>query len=194
MVLGNIQFIEVLNRTKKKRMDKFILCLSWDIHLLPIRHWYCGFQAFKLGLWLILLAPCFFGLHTEHWRTDGELWCWRRLLRIPWTARRSNQSILKEISLEYSLEGLMLKMKLWYLATWCKELTHLKRHWFWERLQVGKGAERGWDSLMASLTQWAWVWVDSWSCDGQGDLVYCSSWGCKESDTTEQLKWNELNW
>ena len=54
---------------------------------------------------------------TEHWRMDAfELWCWRRLLRVPWTARRSNQSILKEVSLEYSLEGLMLKMKLQYFG------------------------------------------------------------------------------
>ena len=55
-----------------------------------------------------------------------ELWCWRKLLRVPCTARRSNQSILKEISPEYSLEGLMLKLKLQYLATWCEDLTHLK--------------------------------------------------------------------
>ena len=61
------------------------------------------------------------------WRIDAfELRCWRRLLRVPWTAR-SNQSILKEISLEHSLEGLMLKLKLQYLATWCEELTHLKK-------------------------------------------------------------------
>ena len=62
---------------------------------------------------------------AEHWRIDAfELWCWRRLLRVPWTARRSNQSILKEISPEYSLEGLMLKLKLQYLPTWCEEPTH----------------------------------------------------------------------
>ena len=61
---------------------------------------------------------------AESWRFDAfELWCWRRLLRVPWTARRSNQSILKEISPEYSLEGLMLKLKLQSLATWCEELT-----------------------------------------------------------------------
>ena len=65
---------------------------------------------------------------AEHQRIDAfELWCWRRLLRVPWTARRSNQSILKEISPEYSLEGLMLKLKLW-----CKELTH------WKRSEAGK--------------------------------------------------------
>ena len=65
-------------------------------------------------------------------RTDAfELWCWRRLLRVPWTARNSKQSILKGISSEYSLEGLMLKLKLQYMATWCVELTHLKRPWCW---------------------------------------------------------------
>ena len=62
---------------------------------------------------------------ADHQRIDGfELWCWRRLLRVPWTARRSNQSILKEISPEYSLDGLMLKLKLQYFSTWCEELTH----------------------------------------------------------------------
>ena len=61
-----------------------------------------------------------------------ELWCWRRLLRDPWTARRSKQPILKEISPEYSLEGLMLKLKFQYLVTWCKELTHWKRPWCWK--------------------------------------------------------------
>ena len=67
---------------------------------------------------------------AERRRIDAfELWCWRRLLRIPWTARRSNQSIWKEITPEYSLEGLMLKMKLHYLTTWCKELNHWKRPW-----------------------------------------------------------------
>ena len=91
---------------------------------------------------------------AEHWRIDGfELWCWRRLLRVPWAARRSNQSILKEISPEHSLEGVMLKLKLQHLATWCEELTHLKRPWFWERLKVGgEGDNRGWDDWMASLT------------------------------------------
>ena len=79
---------------------------------------------------------------AEHQRIDVfELWCWRRLLRVPWTARRSNQSILKEISLEYSLGGLMLKLKLQTLATWYKELTHLKRPWCgkdWRQEEKGK--------------------------------------------------------
>ena len=92
---------------------------------------------------------------TEHWRIDGfELWCWRRLLRVPWTARQSNQSILKEISPEYSLEGLMLKLTLQTLATWCEELIHWKISWWWERLRAGgEGDNRGWDGWMASPTQ-----------------------------------------
>ena len=91
---------------------------------------------------------------AEHRRIDAfELWCWRRLLRVPWIARRFNQSILKEISPEYSLEGLMLKLKLQYFATWWEELTHLQRPWCWERLKAGgKGDDRGWDGWMASLT------------------------------------------
>ena len=85
-------------------------------------------------------------------------------LRVPWTARRSNQSILKEISPEYSLERLMLKLKLQYLATWCEELTHLKRPWCWERLKAGgEGDDQGWDDWMASPTQWTWVSVNSGS-------------------------------
>ena len=79
---------------------------------------------------------------AEHRRIDAfELWCWRRLLRVPWTARRSNQAILKEISLGCSLEGLMLKLKLQYFGG--RELNHLKRVWCWERLRAGgKGDER----------------------------------------------------
>ena len=100
---------------------------------------------------------------AQHQRIDAfELW--RRFLRVPWTARRSNQSILKEISPEYSLEGLMLKLKFQYLITWCKELTHWKRPWCWERLQAGgEGDDRGWDGWMASPTQWTWVWASSGS-------------------------------
>ena len=83
---------------------------------------------------------------AEHRRIDAfELWCWRRLLRVPWTARRSNQSILKEISPEYSLEALMMKL---YLAIWYEELTHWKWPWCWVRLKAGgEGENRGWEWL-----------------------------------------------
>ena len=100
---------------------------------------------------------------AEHQRIDAfELWCWRRPLRVPWAARRSNQSILKEISPKYSLEGLMLKL-------------HYLGHLIWgtdsleKTLMLGKmegrrrRGNRGWDGWMASLTQWTWVWVDSGS-------------------------------
>ena len=88
-----------------------------------------------------------------------ELWCWRRFLRVLWTAKRSNQPILKEINSEYSLEGLMLKLKLQYFGTWCEELTPWKRLWCWERLKAGgEGDDRGWDGWMASPTWWTWVW------------------------------------
>ena len=119
---------------------------------------------------------------AEHRRSDAfELWCWRRLLIIPWTARRSNQSILKEISPEYPLPGLMLKLKLQYFAHLIKELTHWKRPWYWERLKAGEGDDRGGDGLMATPTQWTWVWVSS------GRLAGHSPWVGKESDTYEQL-------
>ena len=121
-----------------------------------------------------------------------ELWCWRRLLRVPWTARRSKQSILKEISPGCSLEGLMLKLKLRSLATWCEELTHLKRPWCWERLRAGEGDDRGWDSWMASPTQWTWVWVNSgsWWWTGRSGLLQFMR--LQSRTWLEQLKWTEL--
>ena len=79
------------------------------------------------------------------------------------------------------------------LATWCEELTHLKRPWCWERLKVGgEGDDKGWDGWMASLTQWTWVWINSGAGNGQGGLACCSPWGCKESDMTKWLNWTEL--
>ena len=102
---------------------------------------------------------------AERWRIDGfELWCWRRLLRVPWTARRSKQSILKEISPGCSLEGLILKLKLQYFGHLMWRVDSLERLWCWEGLGAGgKGDNRGWDGWMASPTQWTWVWVNSWS-------------------------------
>ena len=93
--------------------------------------------------------------NAEHWRTGAfELWCWRRLLRVPWTARRSNQSILKEISSEYSLEGLMLKLKLQYSGHLMRRTNLSGSWWCWERLKEGgEGEVRGWEGWMASLTR-----------------------------------------
>ena len=100
---------------------------------------------------------------AEHQRIDAfELWCWRRLLRVPWTARRSNQSILKEISPEYSLEGLILKLKLQYFGYLMRRTDSLEMTMMQERLKV-EGDGRGWDGWMASPTEWTWVWASSWS-------------------------------
>ena len=103
---------------------------------------------------------------AERRRIDAfELWCWRRLLRVPWTARRSNQSILTEIS----PGNIHWKDWCWSwnsntLAIWCKELTHWKKLWCWERLKTrGEGEDRGWDGWIASVMQWIWVWVGSGS-------------------------------
>ena len=121
-----------------------------------------------------------------------ELWCWKRLVRVPWTARRSNQSILKEISPEYSLEyfSLCWSQNSNTLTTWWEELPHLKRSSCWKRLKArGEGDDRECDGWMASLTQWTWVWVSSGSWWWQGNLVCCSPRGRKESDMTEWLNW-----
>ena len=84
---------------------------------------------------------------AERRRIDAfVLWCWRRLLRVPWTARRSNQSILKEISPEFHWKDWHWSWNSNTLSTWCEELTHLKRSWCWERLKErGEGANREWD-------------------------------------------------
>ena len=102
---------------------------------------------------------------AECWRIDAfELWCWRRLLRVPWTARRSNQSILKETSPGCSLEGLMLKLKLQYFSQLMRRVDSLEK-----TLMLGgiggrrRRDDRGWDGWMASPTGWTWVWVNSGS-------------------------------
>ena len=122
-----------------------ILFLVWFILFLQELCW-CDLEVFTGPL------PFCHIKKAEHRRIDAfELWCWRILLRVPWTARRSNQLILKEISPEY-------------LATWCKELTHWERPWCWERLKArGEGDDRGWEGWMTSPTWWTWVWASSGS-------------------------------
>ena len=124
-----------------------------------------------------------------------ELWCWRTLLRVPWTARRSNQSILKEINPEYSLEGLSWSWNSNPLATWYEELTHWKRPWSWERLKAGgEGDNRGWDGWMVSPTQWTWVWVNSGSWWWTGKRGVLQSMGSQTDghDWATEMNWTEL--
>ena len=92
-----------------------------------------------------------------------DLWCWRRHLRVPWTARRSNQSILKEISPGCSLEGLMLKLKLQYFGLLKRRVDSFEKPWCWEGLRAGEGEDRGWDHWRASPSEWTWIWVNSGS-------------------------------
>ena len=119
-----------------------------------------------------------------------ELWCWGRLLRIPWTVNRSNQSILKEIRPEYSLEGLMLKLKLQHIGQLMQRTDSWKSPWCWERLKAGgERDDRGWDGWMASLTQWTWVWVSPGSWWWTGNPGGLQSMG---SQTQTQLSdWTE---
>ena len=103
-------------------------------------------------------------IKTAHFqRIDAfERWCWRRLLRVPWTSRRSNQSILKEINPEYSLERLMLKLKLWYFGHLMQTANSLESPWYQERLKAGReGDNRASDGWMGSPMQWTWVWTNS---------------------------------
>ena len=120
-----------------------------------------------------------------------ELWGWRRLLRVPWTARRSNQSILKEISPEYTLEELMLKLKFQYFSHLMQRANLLAKTWCRGRLKAGGGGMT--EDEMVGCHHWLnghEFEQASGDGEGQGSLVCCSPWGRKESDTTEQLNNN----
>ena len=113
-------------------------------------------------------------------------------LRVPWTARRSNQSILKEISPDYSLERLMLKLKLQYFDHLMRRIDSLEKTWCWLGLKAGReGDNRGWDGWMASLTQWTWVWVNSGSWWWTGRPGMLQSIGSQRIGHTWVA---ELNW
>ena len=138
--------------------------------------------------------------HVWMWELDYKEsqalkdWCFwtvvlEKSLESPWTVGRSNQLILREISPECSLEGLMLKLKFQYFATWCEELTHLKRPWCWERLKAGgEGDDRGWDGWMTSPTWWAWVWVSS------GNWWWTGKLGVLQSMELRRVGHNWVNW
>ena len=127
---------------------------------------------------------------AEHWKINAfEMWYWRRLLRVPWIARRWNQSILKEISPEYSLEGLMLKLKLQYFGHLMGRTDSLKKTLMLGKIERRKrrGQQRmRW--LDGITNQWTWVWAGPgrWWRTGKPGMLY-NPWGCKKSDTTEWL-------
>jgi len=138
--------------------------------------------------WIIKKAEC--------QKIDAfELWCWIRLLGVPWTTRRSNLSILKEISPRCSLEGLTLKLKLQYLGHLMQRADSFEKTLMLGRIGAGgEGDDRGWDGRMASLTQWTWVWVDSgswWWTWRPGVLWFMGSQRVGHDWVTE-LNWTEL--
>ena len=132
---------------------------------------------------------------AEHWRIDAfELWCWRRLLRVPWAARRSNQSILKESVLNINWKDWCWSWNSNTLATWCEELTHWKdpdagKDWGKEEKRMTEDEMVGWHH---PLNGHGFGWTLG-AGDGQGGLACGSSWGRKELDTTEELNWTEIS-
>ena len=156
--------------------------MTWILYL-----YYFPVVMYGCESWTVKKAECR--------RIDAfELWCWRRLLRVPWTARRSNQSLLKEISPGCSLEGMMLKLKLQYFGHLMRSIDSLEktlmRDWEQEEKEMTEDDRAGWHHR---LDGHEFEWTPGVG-DGQGGLVCCSSWGCKESDMTEWLNWTELNW
>ena len=133
---------------------------------------------------------------VEHQRIDAfEVWSWKGLLRVPWVARRSNQSILKEI-----IQNIHWKDWCWSwnsnpLATWCEELTPWKRSWCWERLRAGEGGDSGWNGWMASSTWWTWIWTRSRSWWWTGKPGVLQSMGSQRvrHDLATELNWTELS-
>ena len=136
-------------------------------------------------IWTIKKAECR--------RIDAfELWCWRRLLRVPWTARRSSQSLLKEISPGCSLEGLMLKLKRQYFGHLMQRTASFENTLIWESLRaVGEGDDKGWDGWMASPTRWTWVWVDfgSWWWTGRPGMLRFMGSQRVGHDWATELNW-----
>ena len=111
---------------------------------------------------VVYWCECWSIKKAECQRTNAfELWCWRRLLKVPLTAQKSNQPSLEEINPTSFRDGMMLMLKLQYFVTWCEEPTHWKRPWCWKRMKAKEeGSSRGWDGWIASPTQWALIWAN----------------------------------
>ena len=155
---------------------KGFFCTYWGYHMVFI------FQFVNMVYHIDWFAYIEESSHS--WNKPNLIVVSLELHGVPWTARRFNQSILKGISTEYSWKDWCWSWNSNTLATWCKELTHLKRPWCCKRLKAGReGDGRGWDGWMASSTQWTWVCVNSWSW-------WWTPWGRKELDMTV----TELNW
>ena len=179
----------ILGRKAMTNLDSIIrnrgITLPTKVHL--IKAMVFPVVLYGCERWTIRKAEC--------WRTDAfDQWCWRRLLRVPWTSRRSNQSILKEIIPKYSLDGLMLKLKLHYFGyllwrtdsfekTLMLGMSEDRRRRGQQRMRWLDGITDSMDMTLSTLGVG----------DGQGGVACCHPWGREECDTTERLNWTELN-
>ena len=184
---GNWRFLFLqIGRKVMTNLDCKDITLPTKVHL--VKAMVFPVVMYGCGSWIVKKA--------EHQRIDAfELWCWRRLLGVPWTARRFNQSILKEISPGCSFEGQMLKLKLQYFGhlMWradSLEKTDTGRDWEQEEKGTTEDDMAGWHhGLNGCESEWT-----PGVGDGQGGLACCNSWVCTDSDTTQRLNWTELNW
>ena len=149
------------------------------------------YQTTLLASWEI----CIKVKKAEHWRIGAfELWCRRRLLRVPWTPMRSNQSILKKISPEYSLEALMLKLKLQYFGHLIRRTDSFEKTLMLGKIEPrGEGDDRGGDGWMASPTRWTWVWASSgfWWWTGRPGVLQPMGLQRVGHDWVTELNWTE---
>ena len=161
-------------------------CENWTVKKAECRRIY----AFELWYWISLLR-LEKSLETleKTWEDSWDSW------EVPWTASRSNQSILKEISPECSLEGLMLKLKLQYFGHFMRRVDYWKGPWCWERLGAGReGDDRGWNGWMASPTPWTWVWVisGSWWWTGRPGVLWFMGLQRVGHNWTTELNWTDV--
>ena len=182
MKLKDVCFLE---RNAVTNPDKILksrdITLPTKVHI--VKAMVFSVVTYRYESWAIKKAEC--------GKIDSlELWCWRRLLRVPWSARRSNRSILREISPEYSLEGLMLKLKLQYFGHLMQRANSLEKTLMLGRLKKrGEGGDRRLDGWMASLIQWTWVWANSglyWRTGKPGVLQSMGSQRVRHDWETEQ--------
>ena len=177
----------LLERNIMMNLDSILK--STDITLLTMVH------LVKAMVFPVVMYKCesWTKKEAEHQKNDVfEFWCWRRLLRVPWTARRFNKSIRKETSPEYSLEALMLKLKLQYFSHLMQRVNSLEKTLILGKIEGRReGDNRGWDGCMASPTQWTWVWGNSRSWQWTGRPGMLQSMGLQRVGHDWATEWTE---